>query len=1393
MYKDDIKKLSRFTIGGMLEAARRNVPSTCFHEPWKHPELNHGKGLLQSEGALDSYIAAYGEAHVLKAQHGIKFLPLTEIREHFEICDWGCGQGIGSICLLQELAKRNLLGKLRKIRLIEPSAAALERAVFNIGQIVPDIAIEPINKGLPSEKAPFECVREISFEEPVTIHFFSNILDINGINLKEVADLIASSGHRHYVLCIGPANLNEDRINAFCRNFDPKYVNFLQRFKETQFFRNTHYNNHSFSCFIRIFRFDTTNPVLIPYEFYAPKQFFAAYQSDILPQIFRDKSVGELECAFDVMAPFDIGASIYDDPNPVLAVLNNIIVRGLPTRLSPWIERMLAEEFRISHEFEKLGSIGFTLIKDNPHEEKAQLIRLIPLGVARIQKVIIEALLTGRLELSEKWRVLVHENDVPCSAMAIRELGNMFNHLTGASRDYDRLRFPEIELTVINAQYPMSGLHLDANVKSTADRSVTDPEYDLVIDISLLEQSEPTKVKFSKYRARKQCYFNVRNSVEIYDERHIYTTSRIVYKPLTNILPQGTHENIEENAAHLRYFLRLLFRKQDFRPGQLPIISRALQLKSVIGLLPTGAGKSLTYQLAAFMQPGIAIVIDPLISLMKDQYDGLLKNGIDVATFINSSVQDKAARENAMKESEKLFVFLSPERLTIDDFRKSLRDMADNHVYFSYGVIDEVHCVSEWGHDFRFSYLHLGKNLYSYVLPRQTDDKELNHITLFGLTATASFDVLADVERELSGNSAFPLDAQSTVRYENTNRLELQYRVVKINGSRRQPSKWDIYSAKNESVPGIIRDVCALSMRELSEPDSIRRIKEKFIERENIDADSNYAHEIENAEIVVDVDDKWYAKKEAKASAIVFCPHRSGSLGVNDGAYQRGIASTIRETLEIDGVSRFCGGDTLMAQDEFIDGKSGIMVATKAFGMGIDKPNVRFTLNVNHSGSLEAYVQEAGRAGRDRKMALSVILYSDCEVMDKNAGEALPVDYGVHKFFYDGNFIGPDFEKRIIYHLMAFHNTLVLDRESGRQMAARGFLSSLENAKTGEECVSYISFRYPSPDSDALDNALRHNGLPTVGADVKDEKTRGNKYFEVLMKAIYRMCCIGLIEDFTVDYRSKQFRITSKKLEEGGYYEALKSFLMRYYSENRAEQEVESAKNYRGKEEIYKCLGYLIDFVYHGIAVKRERAIKDIEDFCRNAANSPKNWLEVNEELKDYLYFYFNSKYARPEYLAPNDEPFSLVDDTNQGKEFDPAHIRKYMRVIDDEIVDVGTPKDNVKHLLGAVRLIRRALTDTNPTLDFLNLFCMLYLKPERDAPLNDEMKESYLNGYIDYRKRSSEVESFYSDINGYKQRLRSQEIVGPEQLAELEELDIVAEGSLHTDWLTSFAQRFNN
>lgn len=1405
MYRDEIKKYSPLTIEDIIKTCQNLVPSDYNKAPWLHPEVNHGVNILQTDDGLNCYMAGYGESHAAKAFKAIMSLPSQSFSNPFEVFDWGCGQGIGSVCLIQYLKQIKRIGNLKKITLVEPSSAALSRAELNIRSCFPGIKITKINKGLPAScKLQFECVDEITIQYNTAIHLFSNIIDIETINLKTLAEVIASNGHEHVVTCFGPANRREDRINSFCRYFDEKSTTFYQPFRDTEFFHRKSYGGYTFGCFIRNFTFslDSGTPILIPYKFFAPKQFRAAYKSDLLDAI-PEMTITAEETAFDVLAPFDLGASVYDDVNPILAVVNNMVVRGLPTKTSPYLENLFVEFMRFSaidENAKRFGAIAYKPTIENIDAKIKYLIKSVPLAVARIQKTVIEAILTGHISLeSNLWKVLVKESDVPCAAIAFKELSIMFDHIASASRDYDNLKFPEVELTIINPEYQDSPLHLGNDAYTMANAGLSNVEYDMVIDFSLTEKSKPMDVEFSEFKAKNQCYFNVRSIEELISENYIYTTDRIVYKPLTTLNAQGIHDSIEENVEHIRYFVQLLFRKQDFREGQLPIISRALQLKSIIGLLPTGGGKSLTYQISAMLQPGVTIVVDPLVSLMKDQYDGLMKCGIDICTYINSTVSDKAAREREMKESKKLFVLMSPERLAIYRFRESLRAMRDNHVYFSYGVIDEVHCVSEWGHDFRFAYLHLGRNMYQYVSPKQTDNPDLNHITMIGLTATASFDVLADVERELSGDSAFPLDPQSTVRYENTNRLELQYRVIPVDDPEAH-SKWDIYAAKNKKVADVVRDVFYFSMTELLKPENIATIKQRFLDRENIDENSDYGKFIKSFDLSTEVDRNWFLRKDNPSSAIVFCPHRVGSIGVNDSTNNPGIARQISDGLGVDAVSRYCGGDILTAQDEFIQGDTNIMVATKAFGMGIDKPNVRFSLNVNHSGSLEAYVQEAGRAGRDRKMALSVILYNDRVFSEQDPNtrlyEQVPVDFGVHKFFYDGNFIGPQFEKRVMYYLMTQQEASLneVDETSQTNKTVSGFLSRMNNADIGDSIVAYISYKYPSKDSETLDGQLLKAGLRPIGGNHHKLEDKKQRYYEALMKAIYRMCCIGLIEDYTQDYIREEFRIVTKKLAPGSYFKNLQTFLERYFSEERAANEIEKAKLYKGANEMQQCLGYLTDFIYSNIATKRKRAIQDIDDFCKRAISSDESWLQVNEELKDDIYFYFNSKYARPEFEAPNGEPFSLVKDTDSGRNFDFEHIFKYMRVIDDNLIAPGgTPKDNVKHLLGAVRLVRRSLTDKNPSFDFLNVFCLFYLKADAEGtPSGEDLERSYMNGYRDL-KNLDDTSNFYTLLKRFKDELVTRNIIGNTELTRLERLELIVELHRHVDWTTEFTEKFTS
>lgn len=1420
MYSDIISRYNPLTIDAVIETAKSLVPTEYqqYPYPWSHPEVNHGVSLLRTDDGLNCYIAAYGESHKRKAFRAIEDLPFAELRESIEIVDWGCGQGLASLCLIEKMRERNLFQNIKKITLIEPSTAAMNRAKLNVSLAAPEIQITTYQLGLPPTiPLGFDCISDIEYNKPITIHLFSNILDIETIDLKKLAELITATGHKHYVLCIGPANRREDRINAFCRYFQLPSSAYFSSYRNTEFFTRIDYNKYTFGCFIRGFKYrvDHGEQILIPYRFYAPKQYFAAYKSDM-----SVLDVSTLETAFEVLAPFDIGASVYDDVSPILAVLNNIVERGLPTKASPRLENLLSDVLNAGakdDEDAQYGGIRYSPNNDMSNET-AQLVKDVPLAVARIEKTILEALLTNHISLDKvNWNVLVKEADVPCAAIALDELAEMFNHIASASQDFDEMKFPEVKLSVINSKYPDSRLHLGANVYAECCKQLTDQTFDIVIDFSLTEKSNPREVEFSQFKVENNCYFNVRASENIYSERYIYTTDRILYKPLTKLNQQGTHDNIEENVTHLRYFVQLLFRKENFREGQLPIISRALQLKSVIGLLPTGGGKSLTYQIAAMLQPGVTLIIDPLMSLMKDQYDGLLNNGIDYCTFINSAVQNKAERENMMKDSKLLFVFLSPERLAIFKFRESLRAMADNHVYFSYGIIDEVHCVSEWGHDFRFTYLHLGRNLYNYVLPKQSEDKTRNHVTLIGLTATASFDVLADVERELSGNNAFPLDPEATVRYENTNRLELQYRIVKVDDETAH-DKWDVYSAKNMTCPLIVKEVFYSSLQELQKPESIEKIKNRFIERENIEPSSDFARDILNRDIQVDVNPAWYLDPGDTSSAIIFCPHRRGTLGVHNGS-RIGIAGQIKDSLNIQHISEFVGGDDPSAQDDFIQNRTNIMVATKAFGMGIDKPHVRFTLNVNHSGSLEAFVQEAGRAGRDRKMALAVVLYSDRVFNEQDEFtriiEPVKVDFGVHKFFYDGNFLGENTEWMVMDYLMNHQITVTeaTDEVSRQNKTVTGFLSKLNQASEGEAVVSYISYRYPSRDSETLDGYLRQAQLRTITQQPRNPKENTTalrdinqeQYQAALMKAIYRMCCIGLIEDFTQDYINQEFRIVTRKKPEGSYYEGLKQFFMRYYNENRANAQIAYCKRYNGSE-IANCLYFLTQFIYKKIATKRKQAIIDIEQFCEEATSGTRSWLDINEELKDTLYYYFNSKYARHEYKDENGRDFSLVDDTQSGREwyfngpfaendssigidFDRSILAKYMSIVNND--GTSSPKDNIKHLRGAVRLIRRGILSPNPTLSLLNVFCLLFLKADEiSESLKEEVEVSFIEAYEELRNNLSQQE-LTNYFNNYFDTLTKYNVTDQAHINKFGLLIMMCEAVRHAEWVHKFKEHF--
>lgn len=412
---------------------------------------------------------------------------------------------------------------------------------------------------------------------------------------------------------------------------------------------------------------------------------------------------------------------------------------------------------------------------------------------------------------------------------------------------------------------------------------------------------------------------------------------------------------------------------------------------------------------------------------MVDQYEGLLNIGIDKCDFINSilSREEKFfVQDKVLPYGKTQFLFCSPERLVIQEFREALEKTNEKGFFFSYCVIDEAHCVSEWGHDFRTPYLNLGENAIAYC--KTIDETD---IPIFGLTATASFDVLADIERELKIKRN---DGKAVIRYENTVRDEINYQIHEIIATPpdgHSVDKFMVGEEKWKRTQAIIRGINRTdkSLLKYNSPNVYLAILQTTYRDYLPNAEQSAITETEFIEsntdriILSPESDLPFRKSESEKfnyGIIVFCPH-TGVPDKKGNKSELGVLTYVEKiNSENDKIVFFKGSGNSLDKDEqdklsfenlklFKEDEASVMVATKAFGMGIDKPNVRLTIHSNISSSIESFVQESGRAGRDGKASLSIILYNnqisrDREVLDN---------------FYKTSFKGADKERSVIWEL----------------------------------------------------------------------------------------------------------------------------------------------------------------------------------------------------------------------------------------------------------------------------------------------------------------------------------------------------------------------------------------
>lgn len=221
-YEEILSQKDKLEIDDIIKISKELVLNEYKDKPWKI--LNHGVDLLTTEEELVSYMASYGEMHKIKCYASAQNFPFDELNGVVEIVDWGCGQGIASLCFVQALKERKKYDLIKKITLIEPSKQALQRAVFNIDLYTKKrYRIQAYNEYLPSKDNILGDIEQLSFEKPITIHLFSNILDVVSVDLVNLFHLIlkASKRKKHFILCTGPTNKNSIRIDEFSKLFNP--------------------------------------------------------------------------------------------------------------------------------------------------------------------------------------------------------------------------------------------------------------------------------------------------------------------------------------------------------------------------------------------------------------------------------------------------------------------------------------------------------------------------------------------------------------------------------------------------------------------------------------------------------------------------------------------------------------------------------------------------------------------------------------------------------------------------------------------------------------------------------------------------------------------------------------------------------------------------------------------------------------------------------------------------------------------------------------------------------------------------------------------------------------------------------------------------------------------
>ncbi|MDF7822172.1 DEAD/DEAH box helicase [Runella sp. MFBS21] len=844
---------------------------------------------------------------------------------------------------------------------------------------------------------------------------------------------------------------------------------------------------------------------------------------------------------------------------------------------------------------------AYAKIKNNDISDYEYRAKFLPTAIIRFQLLVLDLLINDYISINDKaWKFNILERDIKGFAeLAIQDLFLWLENLC--------------QLGKLNFQKPKTEIKTYQN----ENRVVFHKDF-IPIDFSL----------FKRYTDENELYPD-----KIYVRTDYFGAEKNYFRAsTTEPLKYEIVSDNEQDKSALRFFLQNIFEKPDFREGQFPIIVNALQRNDTIGLLPTGGGKSICYQLPCLLQPSINFVVCPIKSLMYDQQDNLNNSLVTNTNFISGDLTsaEKEKIQFDFSQGKYLFIWVSPERFQIKTFREYLASVNANFS-IAYAVIDEVHCLSEWGHDFRTSYLNLANTIEKYC----PDTK------FIGLTATASVNVLKDVKIE------FKLKDENVKTLLDYSRKELHFEVINDKGQ-----KWEILKQKLDELnrkddfldhsnnaglaftPNVNGEFgCYTVSNKLN---TIYRHKVKWYSGDT----PSFSTKILVDNIVAGNAEKVRERVQKHLESEGFEKHLIDKC-LNDKLYE------VKGTKNPKWFQILIGQDLpVMNEDDFKRYKKDVqksfkkndfplMIATKAFGMGIDKQNIHYTFHYGLPSSVEALYQEAGRAGRwDKNDPKNKSKKAKCFVFHSHE----------------------TFDKQLVDEIFAPETSITRIAEINKKVGFGGkdifriiflFMQGQRDIQEDFIIVKFLIdtyFQAKTTKKIFWDNAK--NDLRTYSQRNFKKTIYANE--NEIQKGIYRLSLLGVVKDWTTDFVT-HYEVEFNQFTEKNALESLARYIHKYEPLTDVETKVKAVNKTTTTD---KSIWYLLQWTWDNIVYTRRQSIKTLSDWCSEFDNSEAFKARID------TYFKFTETTFIIQHIAENPKEFE--------KWFEIFYVDKVLQELDE-------------------------------------------------------------------------------------------------------------------------------